>query len=158
MAFWWCNQSRQWDVERSASVVCSSEAENDTYRKTVGEVREGDIIAHYRSPFLVAFSRAVEDGRHYTQLPRLGADDYGAGWRFRTEYFDLNEPIHHDIFGPILIRFTVKHYPINRLGHVREGYVFPFTREGIDALLQPLKEQFPDWIRLRSGRSRDVAS
>src|SRR5262245_13128144 len=43
MQVWWCNQSRQWDVERPSGVVCSSNPTagggNARYRKTVGDAR-----------------------------------------------------------------------------------------------------------------------
>ena len=101
MAIWWCNQSRQWTKERGLGIVCSSdEAGNVTYRKTVGEARADDVVVHYCSPNVVAFSRAKENGKWYNQLPRVADDDYGAGWRFRTNYFDLREPIHRDMVRP----------------------------------------------------------
>lgn len=159
MAVWWCNQSQQWEVERRASVVCSSdEAANVTYRQTVGEVRKGDVIVHYCAPFLVAFSRAAEDGKRHEQLPLLSGHDYGSGWRLCTEYFDLSNPIHRDIFAPDLVPLIVKHYPIDRRGFVRQGYFFPFALEGLQAILDRVREVMPDWLlvlRTESVRGPD---
>jgi 5-methylcytosine-specific restriction protein B len=147
MAVWWCNQSRQWEVERRASVVCSSdEADNVTYRQTVGAARRGDVIVHYRAPSVVAFSRAVEDGKPYDALPLLSGQDYGSGWRFCTQYFDLSNPVRRDIFAPDLVPLIVKHHPLDRRGHVRQGYFFPFTLEGLQAVLDHLQEPMPDWL------------
>lgn len=36
-----------------------------TYRQTVGRVRAGDIVIHYRSPNVVALSGARENAKHY---------------------------------------------------------------------------------------------
>lgn len=48
MRIWWCNQSGQWDVERPSRVVCSADPTarggNARYRKTVAEVKAGDLI------------------------------------------------------------------------------------------------------------------
>src|SRR3954451_9152890 len=86
MRVWWCNQSAYWDVERPSGVVCSSDPTADggnaRYRKTVGDVKAGDLVVHYRKPHVVAFSRSLEDGSRYAQLPLLQGEDYGAGWRF----------------------------------------------------------------------------
>jgi hypothetical protein len=153
MAIWWCNQSRQWEKERGVGVVCSSnEADNLTYRKTVDEARADDVVVHYRRPYVVAFSRAKENGKWYRQLPRVGDDDYGAGWRFRTNYFDLREPIHRDTFALDLVPLIMKHYPINKLGNVREGYFFPFDSDGIRVILRNVQEPIPDWLSNLRGR------
>ena len=117
MRIWWCNQSDQWHVERAHEVVCSHDSSlgggNNTYRKMVGEVKLGDLIVHYSKPNVVAFSRALEDGRYYKRLPLLGHDDYGAGWRFKTAYLDLKNSIPRNSFGNRLIPLRVKHYPFD---------------------------------------------
>jgi hypothetical protein len=153
VAIWWCNQSRQWEKERSIGIVCSSnEADNVTYRETVGDVRAGDIVVHYCRPYVVAFSKAEEDGKRYDQLPPVGDDDYGAGWRFRTGYFDLREPIHRDTFAPDLVPLITKHYPIDKRGYVRQGYFFRFDSEGIRIILNKIQEALPDWLSVFRGR------
>src|SRR5689334_13889445 len=83
--FWWCIQTRSWNIERLAGVVCTPENLNLlTYRRTVGEVHEGDIVVHYRLSNVVGFSRASEDARHYSKLPLVSGVDYRSGWRFET--------------------------------------------------------------------------
>jgi hypothetical protein len=150
MNVWWCNQSDQWDVERPEGVVCSHDSSryggNNRYRKTVGEARRGDLIVHYRKPDVVSFSRAKEDGTFYGQLPLLQGEDYEAGWRFRTEYFDLKHPVHRESFDERLIPHRTKHYPINRLGHVQQGYFFPFDLKGLREVLSTVSEDLPDWL------------
>jgi len=48
MNFWWCNQRRDWGLDRPAGVVCSTDQmERLTYRQTVGQVRAGDIVIPY---------------------------------------------------------------------------------------------------------------
>ncbi len=150
MNVWWCNQSDQWDVERPEGVVCSHDSSqyggNNRYRKTVGEAKRGDLVVHYRKPHVVAFSRAQEDGRFYEQLPLLRGEDYEAGWRFRTEYFDLKHPVHRESFAERLIPLRTQHYPINRLGHVQQGYFFPFDLKGFRVILSEVSEDLPGWF------------
>lgn len=157
MRVWWCNQSDQWDVERPSGVVCSSDPTADggnaRYRRTVGEASAGDLVVHYRKPHVVAFSRALEDGTYHDQLPPLRGEDYGAGWRFRTEYFDLGRPVLRDAFGEALVPFRVSHYPIDKRGFVCQGYFFPFDLRGLAVILSHVDEHLPAWLDAhRPGR------
>ena len=148
MSFWWCNQSNNWDYERPEDVVCSSDsAHNVTYRKTVGEVTKGDIIVHYKKPNIVAFSRAQENAKHTNQIPLISGLDYGSGWIFKTEYFDLIKPINRDLYSDELIPLIVKHYPIDKRGYTRQGYFFPFDREGIKIILSEGNNNYPSWLK-----------
>jgi|GEM_PF-928459 len=150
MRFWWCNQSNQWELERACDVVCSSDESdyggNATYRKTVGEARAGDLVVHYRKPHVVAFSRAHEDGRYFNQLPLLQDEDYGAGWRFGTEYHELDKPLPRESFSERLIPLRFKHYPIDGRGFARQGYFFPFDAQGLAIILSLVDEELPDWL------------
>jgi hypothetical protein len=46
----------------------------------------------------------------------------------------------------------MKHYPINKLANVREGYFFPFDSDGIRAILSEVREPLPDWLSDLRGR------
>lgn len=148
MAIWWCNQARDWQQERQAGVVCASEMTNNTFRKTVGDARAGDIIVHYRRPRIVAFSQALGNGMQHAQLPLVAGVNYGKGWRFQTEYWDLQHPIHRNKFRPELIR-TPKplHYPIQQDGSVMQGYFFPFDEDGLRHVLRCVTDSpLPQWL------------
>lgn len=150
MRVWWCNQSDQWEVERFGGVVCSSDSTadggNSRYRKTVGDVIAGDLVVHYRKAHVVAFSRALENGSYIDQLPLLQGEDYGAGWRFRTEYFDLKRSVLGKSFGETLIPHRLKHYPIDSRGFVCQGYFFPFDLRGLTTILSFVREELPAWL------------
>ena len=120
MNFWWCNQRRDWGLERPAGVVCSTDQmERLAYRQTVGQVRAGDIVIHYRSPNVVALSRARENAKYDQNLREV---DYGSGWCFKTKYFDLQSPVHKEKFVASLVGLIVKHYPVDRNANIRQGY------------------------------------
>jgi len=86
------------------------------------------------------------------QLPSVADEDYGAGWRFRTSYFDLREPIHRDTFAPDLVPLIAKYYPIDRRGYVRQGYFFRFNSQGIRVLLGKVREAVLDWLSVLRGQ------
>lgn len=123
----------------------------------MGEARRDDIVVHYKSPFVVAFSRARTHGQYFGELPLVSGEDYGSGWRFETDYFDLNVPIHRDSFGTDLVRFIVKHYPINKKGNPRQGYFFRFDPLGLAVVLSKSKEPFPRWLERFGGSAHNGA-
>ena len=148
MSFWWCNQRTGWVNERPAGVVCAKESKNNCYRRTVGEARKEDIVVHYRAPHIVALSRARENGSYCPTLLPVGQVVYGKGWRFETEYWDLQHPIHRDAFRTALIR-TPKplHYPIEQDGGVMQGYFFPFDEDGLRHVLRLVTDRpLPQWF------------
>jgi hypothetical protein len=131
MNIWWCNQGGWWEEESQAGVVRGSvETSNPTYRKTIAEVRAGDLVVHYRTPHVVAFSRAEEGGRFSDELP----EGYGSGWEFRTEYHRLREHVHRDAFRHEIVIPPVKGFAFDARRSVRQGYVFRFSAEGLAVL------------------------
>jgi hypothetical protein len=164
MNFWWCNQGGPyWQGEREAGLVCAQgdpiqDMKGDMYRKTVGEVKAGDIILHYRKQEgIVAFSRAREDGRKMRALPKVDGDSYGSGWCFRTEYHDLTTPINKSEFVADLIPLFETGYAVNTNGKVKQAYFPRFNRAGFRAVLKHVSEPIPDWLSsLREPRSPEV--
>jgi hypothetical protein len=147
MNFWWCNQSSDWSLERPENVVCASDLMlRLNYRRTVGEVKAGDIIVHYKKPRIVAFSRAKEDGRHHEELPLVSGIDYGSGWRFATEYHDLASGPDRSLFINDLTKFAQKDYAVNPNGTVKQGYFLQFDKAGLEAILKHVKESLPSWM------------
>jgi hypothetical protein len=148
MKIWWCNQSRTWNEERRAGVVCST-ADSDRvhwHHESVGEVRQGDLIVHYRKPHVVAFSRELENGAYHNPLPDLGEVSYGFGWRFKTEYFDLPQSIVRTAFGKTLVSHIVKYFPIKKDGSVNLGYLFKFSEDGLSVVLSHTSAELPAWL------------
>lgn len=143
--FWWCNQTRAWDLQRRHEVVCSTDMiDTLLYRNTVGQVEAGDIIIHYKAPHIVALSRARRDGRYYVELPLMDGIDYGSGWRFKSEYYDLTKPIDGHA---VLEAFTGKHAPIDRDGDEREGYLFPLDDDAIYSIVEHSSIEFSSVLR-----------
>ena len=149
MNIWWCNQGRQWNVERRASVVCSSEdADNLTFRKTVEEIEPGDIILHYVTQNVVAVSLAKSHGVHYTRLPLLGDQDYKAGWRVEVEYFVFYPVIPKEKFANSLVELRENAgigFPIDKNGDICQGYLYRFNQEGLSVVKESFETVWPAW-------------
>ena len=148
MSIWWCNQRKCSLQERQAGVVCASDTKSNAYRKTVGEARAGDIIVHYRRPHVVAFSRALESGMGHDHLPLVAGVNYGRGWRFETDYWDLQNPIADDDFRAALTpAVRPPHYAIKMDGRVMQGYFLPFDEAGLLVVLNHVHLPFPPWLQ-----------
>jgi hypothetical protein len=184
---WWCNQGELdtdeeeyigltlWDYERHNNVVCSQYDEKwwNRYRKSVGEVKKGDIIIHYVSFHKIlrkryhfrAVSCAKEDGRAhggiklnlpgYPPLEYTWYDDnvYPKGWIFETEYYDftgdgieLSQPLRRQIFD--LFELEGLDNPLQRdLKVKRPGYFRPFTKDGLELIYQAGRNKgWPDCV------------
>jgi hypothetical protein len=151
---WWCNQSRCWKGESEAGVVCSSRegVKRLKFRKTVGEVEQADIIVHYRTrKGIFAISRALENGREERRLPDLGGYRYGSGWRFPAEYFILPHPITRERVNKQLQGLKLPVTLIYRNGNVRQDYLIPFSREGLQIVRQVSPDVWPLWAENVSG-------
>jgi hypothetical protein len=151
MRIWWCNQGKCWAVEREASVICSSaNVKRVKYRQTVGDIRTGDIILHYVKQRVVGVSLAKSDGKRYERLPLVGSVDYGSGWRVEAEYFVFNPVIPKKKFIKGLVEILEskgpKDFPVNRKSNVMQGYCFPFSKEGLQAVRDSFKTVWPAWV------------
>ena len=146
---WWCNQSRCWKGESEAEVVCSSKegVKRLKFRRTVGQVEQGDIIVHYRKQKgIFAISRALENGREEKKLPDLGGCSYGSGWWFPADYFFLGHPIIREKVNKQVQELDLPDSPIlGRSSNVRQDYFIPFSLEGTRIIRQASPETWPDW-------------
>ena len=145
MNVWWCNQGHGWREESRDGVVRASDVvSNPTFRRTVGEVKAGDVVVHYHGSHVVALSRAEEDGRYESQLPA----GYESGWEFGTEYHVLEEPLHRDVFSHEIRVPDIVGFAWNRTGGVNRGYFYRFSIDGLAVVLAHLSpsEPLPDWL------------
>jgi hypothetical protein len=153
---WWCNQSDNWKVERKAGVVSGSESEKsdiNDFRKTVGQAKRGDIVLHYRKDRGIwAVSRAIEHSQESPrQLTELGAKHYGKGWRFRTEYCELDRPIERNLIIREIHRLKIKEGPVEEVGEsrvlrVRQRYFMTFSIEALRVVYEKSEQAWPRWV------------
>ncbi len=148
MNYWWCNQQHCYEAERDAGVVqASMDMSRTTYRETVGEVVQGDLIVHYKSKVgVVALSKAQESGTYHDELPDLGGGYYGFGFRFATRYHALKRPIRKDDFVESLSLYVRKNYPLSANGSFKQGYFLSFDLPGYQVVLKAAREPIPPWL------------
>ena len=155
---WWCNQTRCWNDERPAGLVCSHIAATESgmkYRRMVNEARAGDITIHYRSgrwkKIVALESRVDRSGRGYGRLEAVRGDGegvLGAAWArvaFEAEYYDLARPIPKSEVIEELNGLEIEDGPIDFPGHIRQAYFMRFSAEGLHVLRRASAEDWPDW-------------
>ena len=160
---WWCNQTRCWDDERPAGLVCSHVAATEggmKYRRMVSEVRAGDITVHYRSGrwlSVVALSRALTDAvegtvdlRQYGVTGKVCWEVPGPGWRFKADYHDLANPIPKNAFIEELNELEIEDGPLVSSAQIRQAYFMRFTIEGLRILRRTSTEDWPKWAEIGS--------
>jgi hypothetical protein len=155
--YWWANQGKNWDLESSEGVVrASAICTRDTFRKTVGEVRKGDIIVHNQGSLVFAISRATRDGRWEDRLQK----NYKKGWEAPTEYFFLDPPIHFDNFRRHIKVPKIKGYAFNKAAKPNQGYFFRFDRSGLAIVIRQFEGQkrIPKWLTdaIKKSDSHDL--
>jgi len=168
---WWCNQTRCWNDERPACLVCSHidiEATEGAmkYRRMVSEARAGDITVHYRSGHrksIVALSRAITDAvegtvdlRRYGVTGKVCWEEPRRGWSFEADYYDLASPIPKRAVIEELNRLEIQDGPIASHGQIRQGYFMRFSVEGLRILRRASTEDWPEWAEAASS-SHDTA-
>jgi hypothetical protein len=155
---WWCNQTRCWDDERPAGLVCSHvdpTKRAQKFRRMVSEARAGDITVHYRSGrwmSVVALSRALTDAveglvdlREYGVTRTACWHEPSQGWRFEADYFDLTSPIPKSAIIDELDGLEIDDGPIAPPGQIRLGYFLRFSNEGLSILRRATDEAWPGW-------------
>ncbi len=149
---WWCNQTRCWDEEHRAGLVCSDVEQTERgmkFRRMVRDVRAGDVTVHYRSgrwQSVVALSRAVTRAvKSKVDLGPYGGSER-VGYSFKAEYFELNPPILKSEIIEELGELEIEDGPIVSRGQIRQGYFMPFSPEGLLIIRRAATAQdWPEW-------------
>jgi hypothetical protein len=143
---WFCNQSTQWEFERERSAVCASSiARSLKYRRLVGEVKQGDLIVHYRKgKGIVAISRALGNGQDEPVRLPPPFRSYEKGWFVKTEYHDLDPPVPRTPVADALRDHPIPDGPFDRNGHVKQaGYFLRFDSTGLAAVRREFRGIWP---------------
>jgi MoxR-like ATPase len=108
------------------------------YWRNMCLLRKGDLVLNYANTQIRAVSRVAGQATTSPQ-PETGADQAWAeeGWRAEIEYRDLEQPLSiNDV--PVEWR-TAEGGPFDRVGNVKQGYLFPLT----DSFVAKLASRFP---------------
>jgi MoxR-like ATPase/predicted RNA-binding protein with PUA-like domain len=148
--FWWVNQDRSFDQERTAGVVfASTNGVQVAHHLDVGRMVPGDVVVHYRRGEIVALGEVVAQPVQATH-PYLLAAERDPGLLTKVEYFVLQRPI---ALSDLPER-TGTEGPFGSSGAVKQGYLYPLAMNFADLLRKRFSNRWPAGSRWAIGKRR----
>lgn len=153
-AVWWVNQRATYTQERDGGFLWAPKQDkagrSQYHWEAMEEVREGDVVLHYRNGALQAVSHVRASARSASNPFDDDAWEK-AGRLVETKYHELNEPV---ALASIDERSRIRQgSPFTASGSVRQGYLFRLQTDFVDGLVQ----RFPEiaahipWIPAPTG-------
>jgi len=144
-SIWWVNQGSTMAEEKAEGIMwapLSGKGGRTQYHwDTMDEVKQGDIVLHYANGALHYVSRVIE-APILAKKPRSMSESSWEeqGRLVRVEYF----PIHPNIpllnFVQDILEQKINQGPIHSSAGVKQGYLFRFTIEGLQAIQKKSSE------------------
>jgi MoxR-like ATPase len=146
-AFWWVNQGSTYSQEKAGGFLWAPKQSKSgspfSHWLNVMQVSVGDVIFHYANNRIVALSRVTEPPREQPRPEELPDEAWQREGYFAkvSPYKELQPPIQRaDI--PLEWRTQQTSGPFTQDGNVKQGYLFPLSRE----FVQKLITRFPDQL------------
>lgn len=130
-SYWWVNQGRTWQEERTGGYLWAPthapNGQTKNFWTRILDVQEGDEIVSYSGGRIIAISTALSDGYHAPRPLELPGDRWQQdGFRMDVSYVDLRRPLPRDAI-PKIWREGGKEEPFRRDGFLKQGYLFPIS-------------------------------
>ena len=134
--YWWVNQGDSYKTESQNENIWAPD-DSIHHHKRLKELQEGDLIIHYANGAIRATSKVDREF-----VPKASAKDKSVrGLSVGTRYSVLDEPITLDKLQAVIsVNPHVKpatYSPFRKDLGINQGYLFPFTKEGFDVLINP---------------------
>ncbi|RNB92484.1 hypothetical protein EDM56_01970 [Brevibacillus fluminis] len=144
-AIWWVCQGTSFSVQKQESVLWAplkdSSGKTPHHWETMKDVRVNDIVLHYSNGALRAVSQVQEAAVEQPKPQSLSDQQWDEQGRLVvTEYHELNPPIQLTAISQDLLQLHITKGPINRKGGVNQGYLFPFTLQGLSVIQNKSKD------------------
>jgi len=153
LAIWWVNQGATLKIEREGGFLWApleTKGGQSVYHwDALEEVKKGDIVIHYANGALRYASRVKSPAVNAKRPEGMTGGNWDDKGRLvQVEYHELNPLIPHEKFFEDLKRLNIKQGPIDSHGGIKQGYLFRFSSEGLDAITnsQPATE-WPEFFQ-----------
>lgn len=139
ISVWWVNQGMSYEVQKQEGVLWAplkdKSGKPQHHWETMKDVRVNDIILHYSTGAVRAVSQVKEAAVEKPKSANLAEQQWEeTGRLIVTDYHELNPPILLEAISQDLLQLHIVKGPINRKGGVQQGYLFPFTLEGLNII------------------------
>ncbi|NOU82589.1 AAA domain-containing protein [Paenibacillus sp. LMG 31459] len=158
---WWVNQGTTIQAEKEAGILwaplLNTQGRKLYHWETMKEVKQGDIILHYSNKAIRYVSQVTDAA---VEAPKPGSMA-NTGWQeegslVRTNYVELIPFIALQQFNQQIMQLNITQGPLHTGGGVNQGYLFRFSRQGLQ-VLQSLTTEV-NWPNFTILEQDEVAS
>jgi len=142
---WWVCQGTSYKAQKQEGVLWAPlkniSGNTQHHWETMKDVKVNDIVLHYSTGALRAVSQVLESAVEKAKPDSLSDQQWEETGRLVvTEYYELNPPILLDAISQDLLQLQLPRGPINKKGGVNQGYLFPFTLQGLSVVQNKSKD------------------
>ncbi len=136
---WWVNQGTTIQAEKEEGILwaplLNTQGRKLYHWETMKEVKQGDIILHYSNKAIRYVSQVTDAA---VEAPKPGSMA-NTSWQeegrlVRTRYMELIPPIALQQFNQQIMQLNITQGPLHSGGGVNQGYLFRFSRQGLNVL------------------------
>ena len=161
-SIWWVCQGTSYHAQKQEGVLWAPlkniSGKTQHHWETMKDVKFNDIILHYSTGVLRAVSQVQETAVEKPKPASLSDQQWEeTGRLIVTEYHELNPRIPLEAISQGLLQLHIPKGPINKKGGVNQGYLFPFSLEGLSIVQNKSKETpWPEFTLLSEEEEVDA--
>ncbi|WHY20118.1 AAA family ATPase [Paenibacillus sp. G2S3] len=151
---WWVNQGTTIQAEKEEGILwaplLNSQGRKLYHWETMKDVKQGDIILHYSNKAIRYVSQVTDAAVEAPKPGSMANTNWQEDGRLvRTEYVELIPPIMLQQFNQQIMQVSLTQGPLHSGGGVNQGYLFRFSRQGLQVLQSLTPEvTWPDFTIL----------
>lgn len=144
-SIWWVCQGTSYNAQKQECVLWAPlknvGGKTQHHWETMKDVKVNDIVLHYSTGAVRAVSQVQEAAVDKPKPASLSDQQWEETGRLVvTEYHELNPPIPLEDISLDLLQLHIAKGPINKKGGVNQGYLFPFTLQGLSIVQNKSKD------------------
>lgn len=151
---WWVNQGTTIQAEKEEGILwaplLNTQGRKLYHWETMKEVKQGDIILHYSNKAIRYVSQVTNAAVEALKPGSMANTSWQEEGRLvRSEYAELIPPIRIQQFNQQIMQLNLTQGPLHSGGGVNQGYLFRFSRQGLQMLQSLTAEMtWPDFTIL----------
>jgi MoxR-like ATPase len=144
-SIWWVCQGTSYQAQKQEGVLWAplknTRGATQHHWETMKDVKVNDLILHYSTGAIRAVSQVQQAAIEMPKPTSLSDQPWEeTGRLIVTEYHELNPPIPLEAISQDLLQLHITKGPINKKGGVNQGYLFPFTPQGLSVVQYKSKD------------------
>ncbi|MBJ9989423.1 McrB family protein [Paenibacillus sp. S28] len=153
-SIWWVCQGTSYQAQKQEGVLWAplknTRGATQHHWETMKDVKVNDLILHYSTGAIRAVSQVQQAAIEMPKPTSLSDQPWEEEGRLIvTEYHELNPPILLEAISQDLLQLHITKGPINKKGGVNQGYLFPFTPQGLSIVQNKSKDiPWPEYTLL----------